>query len=59
MAEFKTYYGPTMNAFEAAAANGREAELQEELETLFNAQNGGSEAPTSIPATYLRVTVSV
>ena len=59
VAEFKTYYGPTMNAFEAAAANGREAELQEELETLFNAHNGGSEAPTSIPATYLRVTVSV
>ena len=59
VAEFKTYYGPTMNAFEAAAANGREAELQGELETLFNAHNGGSEAPTSIPATYLRVTVSV
>ncbi len=59
VAEFKTYYGPTMNAFEAAAANGRETELQEELETLFNAHNGGSEAPTSIPASYLRVTVSV
>lgn len=37
VALFRTYYGPTMNAFEAAAANGREAELQAELEALFNA----------------------
>ena len=36
LAGFRTYYGPTMNAFEAAAANGREAELQAELEDLFN-----------------------
>jgi SAM-dependent methyltransferase len=58
--EFRTYYGPTMNAFEAAAANGREAELQSELETLFEAHNAsGSETATSIPATYLRVTVPV
>jgi SAM-dependent methyltransferase len=57
--EFRTYYGPTMNAFEAAAASGRETELQSELEALFNAHNvNGSEAPTSIPATFLRVTVS-
>ena len=35
VAEFRSYYGPTMNAFEAAAANGREAELQAELEALF------------------------
>jgi hypothetical protein len=45
-----------MNAFEAAAANGREAELQAELEALFNEQNVRSES-TSIPATFLRVTV--
>jgi SAM-dependent methyltransferase len=56
VAEFRSYYGPTMNAFEAAAANGREAELQAELEALFNAQNKSDEA-TSIPATFLRVTV--
>ena len=57
---FRTYYGPTMNAFEAAAANGREAELQAELETLFNSQNASpSEGATSIPATFLRVTVAV
>jgi SAM-dependent methyltransferase len=57
---FKTYYGPTMNAFEAAAANGREAELQAELEALFNDQNTSpTDAATSIPATFLRVTVAV
>jgi SAM-dependent methyltransferase len=60
LAVFRTYYGPTMNAFEAAAADGREAELQAELEALFNAQNASSsEDVTSIPATYLRVTVAV
>ena len=37
--EFRSYYGPTMNAFEAAAANGREADLQAELEALFDEQN--------------------
>jgi SAM-dependent methyltransferase len=56
---FRTYYGPTMNAFEAAAGDGREDELQAELETLFNAQNAStSEDATSIPATFLRVTVA-
>ena len=54
--EFRTYYGPTMNAFEAASANGREADLQAELEALFNEQNT-SDTGTSIPATFLRVTV--
>ena len=57
---FRTYYGPTMNAFEAAAADGREADLQAELETLFNSQNASpSEDATSIPATFLRVKVAV
>src|SRR5204862_4827879 len=57
---FRAYYGPTMNAFEAAAANGREADLQAELEALFNTQNASpSEDATSIPATFLRVTVAV
>ena len=60
LARFRTYYGPTMNAFEAAAANGKEAELQAELEALFNAQNASpSDDATSIPATFLRVTVAV
>ena len=57
---FRTYYGPTMNAFEAAVADGREADLQAELETLFNSQNTSpSEDATSIPATFLRVKVAV
>jgi ubiquinone/menaquinone biosynthesis C-methylase UbiE len=58
--EFRKYYGPTMNAFEAAEKNGRAAELQKELEDLFNSKNESSDkSRTSIPATFLRVTVSV
>jgi SAM-dependent methyltransferase len=57
VAAFRDFYGPTMNAFEAASKDGREAELQSELEALFNEQNTAAEG-TSIPATYLRVTVS-
>ena len=57
---FKTYYGPTMNAFEAAEKNGKALELQQELENLFNSQNkSGSASSTSITATFLRVTVTV
>jgi SAM-dependent methyltransferase len=56
--EFRTYYGPSMNAFAAAAESGREDELQAELERLFDEQNrSGDPAHTTIPATYLRVTV--
>ena len=58
--EFRKYYGPTMNAFEAAEKNGRAGDLQKELEGLFNSQNkSASKAATSIPATFLRVTVAV
>jgi SAM-dependent methyltransferase len=56
VADFRAYYGPTMNAFEAATADGREAELQSELEGLFEEHNTSDEG-TSIPATFLRVTV--
>jgi SAM-dependent methyltransferase len=60
LGRFRTYYGPTMNAFEAAAVNGREAELHAELDTLFNSQNAStSEEATSIPATFLRVDVAL
>jgi ubiquinone/menaquinone biosynthesis C-methylase UbiE len=55
---FRRYYGPTMNAFEAAEKNGRAASLQKELEELFNSQNTSKDG-TSIPATFLRVTVMV
>src|SRR6266536_1755632 len=56
--EFRKYYGPTMNAFEAAEKQGRPAELQKELEELFNTQSKSHDA-TSIPATFLRVTVAL
>lgn len=57
---FRRYYGPTMNAFEAAEKNGRAADLQKELEALFDAQNKSpNRESTSIPATFLRVTVVV
>jgi ubiquinone/menaquinone biosynthesis C-methylase UbiE len=57
---FRNYYGPTMNAFEAAEKNDRAADLQKELETLFEAQNKSSAKDiTSIPATFLRVSVAV
>ena len=58
--EFRKYYGPTMNAFEAAERNGQATELQKELEDLFNRQNESpSKYATSIPATFLRVTVAL
>jgi len=58
--DFRRYYGPTMNAFEAAEKSGRDADLQNELEALFNQQNQSpNKKATSIPATFLRVTVQV
>ncbi len=60
LAAFRKYYGPTMNAFEAAEKNGRTEDLAKELDALFNAQNKSpSKDATSIPATFLRVTVTV
>ena len=57
VSRFKNFYGPTMNAFEAAEKNGKAAQLQQELETLFNSQNKGTNNNTSIPATFMLVTV--
>ena len=54
---FRRFYGPTMNAFEAAAKTGREEELAKELKMLFAAQNRGGDH-TMIPATFLKVSVS-
>jgi SAM-dependent methyltransferase len=56
LAIFRSYYGPTMNAFEAAAKTGREDQLATELTDLFNAQNKGGDR-TEVPATFLKVTV--
>ena len=56
---FKNFYGPTMNAFDAAGKSGRAADLQSELEALFKSQNKSTSAGlTTIPATFLRVTVA-
>lgn len=57
LANFRNYYGPTMNAYEAAEKNGKATELQTELEKLFNSQNTKAKG-TSIPATFLKVTVT-
>ena len=57
VSDFKNYYGPTMNAFEAAEKNGKAADLQHELETLFQQQNKRTTNGTAIPATFLKVTV--
>ncbi len=57
--KFKTYYGPTMNAFEAAEKSGKAVELQQELDQLFNCQNQSTDRnTTSIPAAFLQVTVT-
>ncbi|MDB5201252.1 MAG: class SAM-dependent methyltransferase [Ferruginibacter sp.] len=55
---FRQYYGPTMNAFEAAEKNGKAPELQKELEDLFNKQNqDGAADRTVIPATFAKVII--
>ncbi|HEX5224290.1 MAG TPA: class I SAM-dependent methyltransferase [Solirubrobacteraceae bacterium] len=56
LAAFRDYYGPTMNAFEAARAEGREGDLQAELDALFNEHNTAASG-TSITAAFMRVTV--
>ena len=60
LAEFRNYYGPSMNAFAAAEKDGKSAQLQAELEALFNSRNESKDpAVTVIPATFLCVTVTV
>jgi ubiquinone/menaquinone biosynthesis C-methylase UbiE len=56
---FRRFYGPTMNAFEAAERNGKVEELRGQLVELAKLQNTNADGGTSIPATFLRVTVSV
>jgi hypothetical protein len=59
LGEFRAFYGPTMIAYEAAAAEGRQAELHAELEALFLQHSVKSaDDTTSIPATFLLVTVA-
>jgi SAM-dependent methyltransferase len=56
---FRRFYGPTMNAFDAASANGKDEALEDELQKLFASQNQARDGKTtSIPATFLKVTVT-
>jgi hypothetical protein len=58
--DFRDYYGPTMTAFAAAEKNGKAAELQRELEALFEQHNTSKvKGATTVAATFLRVTVTV
>jgi ubiquinone/menaquinone biosynthesis C-methylase UbiE len=56
---FERFYGPTMNAVDAAEKSGRLDELHRQLVELAKAQNKSSNGGTLIPATFMRVTVSV
>jgi len=56
---FERFYGPTMNAVEAAQKSGKAEELHKQLLELAKAQNKSPDGSTSIPATFLRVTVSL
>ena len=58
---FRSWYGPTMNAFAAAEADGRADDLRDELTTLFKEHNlsDDPEHSTRFEANYLRVTVRV
>jgi SAM-dependent methyltransferase len=56
---FRRFYGPTMNAFESAEKNGKADELHSQLVELAEAQNQSKSGGFFIPATFLRVTVSV
>lgn len=56
---FRLYYGPTMNAFDAAEKNGKAIDLQRELEALFNSHNKSTTpGTTSTSATFLKVMVT-
>ena len=56
---FRRYYGPTMNAYESAGKNGKVDQLHNQLVELAESQNTVNHGSTSIPATFLRVTVSL
>ena len=56
---FRRFYGPTMNAFDAAQKDGKEEELYRQLLEQANVQNRSADGSTSIPATFMRVTVSL
>ncbi len=53
------FYGPTMNALEAAQKSGKAEEFHKQLLQLAKEQNKSTDGSTSIPATFLRVTVGL
>jgi ubiquinone/menaquinone biosynthesis C-methylase UbiE len=59
IATFRKFYGPTMNAFEAADKSGKTEELNSELIALAEAHNTKADGGTEIPATFLQVTVTI
>jgi len=56
---FEAFYGPTMNAVDAARKSGKAAELHSQLVELANAQNENGDTGTFIPATFMGVTVTL
>ena len=56
---FRRYYGPTMNAYDAADKSGKTTELHEQLVKLAESKNSVNHGTTSIPATFVRVTVNL
>lgn len=56
---FRSFYGPTMNAFEAAEKNGKTEELERQLIALAEAQNVKVGGGTEIPASFMQVTVQI
>ncbi len=56
---FRLYYGPTMNAFDAAEKNGKAEELKQQLVTMAESQNTSNDHGTAIPATFLRLTIQL
>jgi len=55
---WETFYGPTMNAVEAASKVGKENELHNQLVDLTKTLNKSKEG-IFVPGTFLRVTVSL
>ncbi len=53
------FYGPTMNALAAAQESGRGDEFHNQVVELAKAQNTSTNGAASIPATFMRVTVSL
>lgn len=56
---FRRFYGPTMNAYEAAGKNGKVEELHAQLLELAKAENKSANGGISIPATFMRVTINL